>query len=624
MAVPIEQAQLALQQLFGYEDFRAGQREVVEALLSGRDVLAVMPTGAGKSVCYQIPAVVMRGVALVVSPLVSLMGDQVRNLAGVGISAAYVNSSMTLPEQRDTLKRAQNGEFDLLYVAPERLGMREFIDFARNTEIPLVAIDEAHCVSQWGQDFRSAYLEIGDFLRDMPRRPTVAALTATATERVRRDIVRLLGLNDPLMVVKGFDRPNLHFAVERLQNKRKLAYIIDYARNHAKDCGVVYCTTRKDVESVHESLVGAGVLATRYHAGLTSAERSRNQRAWVTDETRVMVATNAFGMGIDKPDVRYVIHYGMPLSMEAYYQEAGRAGRDGLPGECVLLWNDGDLSTCRFFLSQDSGNENMTPEEAQVALSARRRMLAAMEGYCLTRDCLREYMLRYFGDDETGQGAGCGNCSNCTDEVRAVDVTGEARAVMRCVQELRGEFGKGTVVDLLRGTNKKKLEDMGLAGKKSFGAVSTPEPQLKEIVELLAAGGYLQFTEGRYPLLGFGPRFREAASPDFHLEMKRIERSKRPSSTARGATRAGGLADVASGSIGADEALFEQLRALRAEVAKEAGIPAYMVFSNATLIDMSARKPKTPDEMLEVSGVGEKKLEAYGRLFLTAIEEFSA
>lgn len=617
MSVPIEQAQLALQQVFGYEDFRAGQKEVVQALLSGRDVLAVMPTGAGKSICYQIPAVVMRGVTLVISPLVSLMGDQVRNLGEAGISAAYVNGTMPPAERTEVLRAACAGAFDLLYVAPERLGMREFADFARTAEIPLVAIDEAHCVSQWGQDFRSAYLGIGDFLKGMRTRPTVVALTATATERVRADIVDLLGLANPLKVVTGFDRPNLHFGVEHLENKRKLVRVIDYVLARADDTGVVYCSTRKDVEFVHEELVRAGARATRYHAGLSVDERTRNQRAWVEDDAKVMVATNAFGMGIDKPDVRFVVHYNMPKSMEDYYQEAGRAGRDGLPSECLLLWNDKDLSTCRYFLNQDSGNDKMTAEQADAALSARYRMLAAMEGYCLTCGCLREYMLHYFDDGAAVHGGACGNCSNCEEEVSAVDVTAEARAVMRCVQELRGEFGKGTVVDLLRGANKSKLEGLGLADKECFGTVSMPTAQLKEVVELLVANEYLRISEGCYPLLGAGLRYREAAAPDFSLQMKRVERAKKGRNAAGGFERKRmGATALASG---ADEALFEALRTLRAKLAKENGIPAYMIFNNATLVEMAARKPATLEEMLEVPGVGERKLETYGQAFLDEI-----
>lgn len=658
MSTSVERARRALEAHFGHRDFRPGQRGVVEALLAGRDALAVMPTGAGKSVCYQVPGVVMDGTTLVVSPLVSLMGDQVRSLQEAGVRAAYLNSTLSVAQQEAVLLRASAGEYDLMYVAPERLDDPRFAEFARTARLPLVAVDEAHCVSQWGQDFRPSYLRIGKFIEQLPQRPAVAALTATATERVREDIVRLLGLRDPYRVVTGFDRPNLRFSVERLEPARKLARIIAHAKARPQDSGVVYCSTRKNVEKVHEALRDAGVSAVRYHAGLDKAERLRNQREWINDDAVVMVATNAFGMGIDKSNVRYVIHYNMPASMEAYYQEAGRAGRDGLPSECMLFWSDGDLSTCRFFLEQDSENDGMTPEEAQTARAARRRMLAAMEGYCLTCDCLRGYMLGYFGDEglatsgrvraaasasaaddaqaigrEAGAtsepgagaapfaaaslGAGCGNCSNCDGGFKAVDVSFEARAVMRCVQELRGRFGKGVVVDVLRGANLDKLEQLGLERAACLGQVDMSAVQLKEVVELLAAGSYLEITEGKFPLVGFGPRFREAAQPGFRLFMKQVERKPKARLSASGARVYGASGSASAGSC--DEGLFERLRALRKRLAQEAGVAPYMVFSDATLRDMCDLLPESGEEFLEVNGVGSKKLDAYGGLFLEEI-----
>lgn len=677
MPVPIEQALYALEMHFGHKGFRPGQRGVVEALLAGRDALAVMPTGAGKSVCYQVPGIVLDGVALVISPLVSLMGDQVRSLHEAGVRAAYVNSTLSSAQQGEALVSALAGECDLLYVAPERLDDPRFVEFAHAARIPLIAVDEAHCVSQWGQDFRPSYLRIGQFIEKLPARPAVAALTATATQRVRDDIVRLLGLRDPYQVVTGFDRPNLHFAVERLEPAKKLARIVAHARQHPDDSGVVYCSTRKNVEKVHEELLRAGVRAVRYHAGLDAGERQRNQREWINDDAAVMVATNAFGMGIDKSNVRYVIHCNMPASIEAYYQEAGRAGRDGLPSECLLLWSDGDLSTCRFFLEQDTENDGLTPEEAEVARAARRRMLAAMEGYCLTCGCLRRYMLDYFGDDGAGGEAegdgataapalgdvagcspealavrgglppesadaiaaaeggacgasaasGCGNCSNCEGSFEAVDVTEQARAVMRCVQELRGRFGKGMVVDVLRGTNPAKLAQFGLDRAACLGTVDMPAAQLKEVVELLAAGGYLEVTEGKFPVVGFGPRFREAAAPEFRLLMKRVVRKPKAKERAAASRRGrgagvGGFAAAAGAAY--DEALFERLRALRKRLAQETGIAPYMVFSDAALRDMCARLPETEEQFLEVSGVGAKKLETYGSVFLEEIAAYRA
>lgn len=636
MPVPIEQALYALEMHFGHKGFRPGQRGVVEALLAGRDALAVMPTGAGKSVCYQVPGIVLDGVALVISPLVSLMGDQVRSLHEAGIRAAYVNSTLSSAQQGEALAAVLAGECDLLYVAPERLDDPRFVEFAHAARIPLIAVDEAHCVSQWGQDFRPSYLRIGRFIEQLPARPAVAALTATATQRVRDDIVRLLGLRDPYQVVTGFDRPNLHFAVERLEPAKKLARIVAHARQHPDDSGVVYCSTRKNVEKVHEELLRAGVRAVRYHAGLDAGERQRNQREWINDDAVVIVATNAFGMGIDKSNVRYVIHCNMPASIEAYYQEAGRAGRDGLPSECLLLWSDGDLSTCRFFLEQDTENDGLTPEEAEVARAARRRILAAMEGYCLTCGCLRRYMLDYFGDDGVGgeaeggaRGAsaasGCGNCSNCEGGFEAVDVTDQARAVMRCVQELRGRFGKGMVVDVLRGTNPAKLAQFGLDRAACLGTVDMPAAQLKEVVELLAAGGYLEVTEGKFPVVGFGPCFREAAAPEFRLLMKRVVRKPKAKERAAASRRGrgagvGGFAAAAGAAY--DEALFERLRALRKRLAQETGIAPYMVFSDAALRDMRARLPETEEQFLEVNGVGAKKLETYGSVFLEEIAAY--
>lgn len=624
VSVPIEQARLALEMHFGYKDFRPGQQGVVQALLAGRDALAVMPTGAGKSVCYQIPGVVMSGLALVISPLVSLMGDQVRSLQDAGIQAAYLNSTLTPSQQGSIMARALAGEFDLLYVAPERLEDPRFVEFASQAPIPLVAVDEAHCVSQWGQDFRPSYLRIGMFIEQLPTRPTVAALTATATERVRADIVRLLGLRDPYQAVTGFDRSNLHFSVERLEPNKKLNRITTYAKAHPEDSGVVYCNTRKNVEKVHEHLVQSGVKATRYHAGLRKEERSANQQAWINDDAAVIVATNAFGMGIDKSNVRYVVHYNMPSSIEAYYQEAGRAGRDGLASECMLYWSDGDLSTCRFFLEQDSDNESMSPEEAEVARAARRRMLAAMEGYCLTCECLRGYMLRYFGDESAAQQDNglCNNCSNCEGGFRAVDVTAEARAVMRCVQELRGRFGKGVVVDVLRGTNMERLEQFGLAQAKCLNSVSMSQVQLKEVIELLAAGEYLEISDGQFPVVGFGARFREAAAPDFRLQMKQVLRQPQRKPGVAGGHSFGGSGTASGPDAAYDQDLFERLRALRKQLAVEGGLAPYMVFGDASLRDMCVRMPETEDEFMDVSGVGMKKLEKYGKAFLDEIAAY--
>ena len=475
------------------------------------------------------------------------------------------------------------------------------------------------------QDFRPSYLQIGVFIAQLPTRPAVCALTATATERVRDDIVRLLGLSDPYRIVTGFDRPNLHFAVERAEPKRKLARIAAYALGHASDSGIVYCSTRKDTEAVCDALVSAGVRATRYHAGLPAAERAANQQAFICDDAPVMVATNAFGMGIDKSNVRYVLHHNMPASIEAYYQEAGRAGRDGLPSECLLFWSEKDLSTCRFFIEQESANEDLSPEEAEAVRQTRRRMLAAMEGYCVTCGCLRDYLLHYFGEEAAAGGpAKCGNCGNCEGGFERVDVTSEARAIMRCVQELRGEWGKGMVADVLRGSKSEKVSSFGLDRANAYGTLShASAAHVKDVIELLVAGRYLDISEGKFPKVGFGPNFRAAAAPEFSLFMKRIARKSGQ------AGAGGGHAFGSSGTRGAgttadsgSSELFERLRALRKQIASERGCAPYMVFSDAALRDMCARLPQTEDEFLEVNGVGQTKLLRYGEAFLAEIAAF--
>ena len=673
----MEQARAVLASRFGYDAFRPGQEAVVSALLSGRDVLAVMPTGAGKSVCYQVPAVVMEGMALVVSPLVSLMADQVRAVQEAGIRGAYLNSTLAPGQQAEVLRRAAEGAYDLMYVAPERLADPRFAEFARTARLALIAVDEAHCVSQWGQDFRPSYLSIGQFIAELPVRPPVAALTATATDLVRRDIVRLLGMRDAACTVTGFDRPNLRFAVERREPKQKLARLDAFIDERRAESGIVYCAKRATVEEVCDHLRERGIAATRYHAGLTAEERERNQRAFVNDTAPVMVATNAFGMGIDKSNVSYVVHYNMPGSVEAYYQEAGRAGRDGSPAECLLLWCDGDIATGRFFIEQESTHEGLTAEEAEVVRASRRRMLESMVGYCYTTGCLRAYILRYFGEgghDEAlpsqggatevapygGAGAGGANlldgaacapdsrdghaacdptlrrggswsalpteensasssakrcCSNCDGEFEAVDVTAEARAIMRCVQALRGRFGKTTVVDVLRGADTENLRQWGLVNLPVYGTSEARRALLMEVVELLAADGYLAITEGKFPLVGFGPRYREAAEPDFALRIKQTPKVRKGSAAKPPKAARPGAADLGA----ADAELFERLRALRLLLAQEAAVPPYVIFHDATLAAMAAARPATEEELLALPGVGEKKLATYGKAFLEEI-----
>ena len=636
----IDQATAVLHDQFGYDAFRPGQQELVAAILGGSDVMGIMPTGAGKSLCYQVPALVLPGITLVISPLVSLMHDQVTALAESGIPAAYLNSQLSFAQQEEVLRRAHAGTYKLLYVAPERFDDPRFLSFAEQATIPLVAVDEAHCVSQWGQDFRPSYLGIAAFIGRLTKRPAVAAFTATATPRVADDIARLLELQQPQRVVTGFDRPNLRFEVHQLTEKRKLARIAAHALAHPADSGIVYCSTRKDVERLQEALMEAGVRATRYHAGLSPREREANQRAFVNDDALVIVATNAFGMGIDKSNVRYVIHHNMPGSLEAYYQEAGRAGRDGEPADCLLFWNDSDIATARFFIEQDSENEALTAEEAEAVRAAQRRRLAAMTGYCLTTACLRATILRYFGEDpegepvsdqldasssclEAGKPRNCNNCSNCAGNIDAVDVTLTARAIMRCVHELRGRYGKGLVADVLRGSTNEKVRQFGLDRARTYGILDESSATIKEIIELLVVDDYLEISEGRYPLVGLGPRARQAATDEFRLYMKRTVKplKERPSKSAKGASaRALGSSKTAATlETDAQRDLFERLRVLRKRIADEEGVPPYVVFSDAALRGMCVTLPATDDEFLAVSGVGNVKLQRYGRAFMAEI-----
>ena len=636
----------ALREYFGYDDFRPGQRELIDAILGQRDVLGVMPTGAGKSICYQVPALVLPGITVVISPLVSLMNDQVNALRETGVPAAYLNSQLSPAAQGDVIDAALAGMFKLLYVAPERLGDARFMSLAHQTHISFIAVDEAHCVSQWGQDFRPSYLGIAAFidgLSSTASRPTVAAFTATATPRVADDIVRLLNLQEPFRLTTGFDRPNLHFAVEQLSDRRKTTRIEQLVRENEGESGIIYCSTRKQVDSLTATLAQRGIPATSYHAGLSTGTRTANQHAFVADDALVMVATNAFGMGIDKSNVRYVAHFNMPGSLEAYYQEAGRAGRDGEPAECLLLWNDSDIVTARFFIESDIENDALSREEAEIVRASQRRRLAAMTGYCMTCDCLRNTILRYFGDTASAgfhnggvsDAAGalltrCGNCSNCDGSIDSVDVTKTARSVMRCVHEVRGRFGKGIVADILTGSKSAKVREWNLDRLRTYDIVDDSTGTIKEIIELLTAGDYLEISEGRYPLVGLGPRAREAATDEFRLYMKRVSHAK-PSATSAGKAGSGtaGASSHAKTNMGADsqsalttpeqQALFERLRRLRKELADAEGVPPYVVFSDAALRSMCNLMPRDEEEFLQVSGVGPVKQKRYARPFLAEI-----
>lgn len=626
----------ALKQYFGYDSFRPGQQGIVDALLDGRDVLGVMPTGAGKSVCYQIPAALTPGVTIVISPLISLMRDQVDALNDLGLPAAFVNTTQTPDEQAMVFAQAAAGQLKLLYVAPERLETGRFRDFAARTPISLIAVDEAHCVSQWGQDFRSSYLGIGDFIVGLPKRPPVGAFTATATERVRRDIVGLLGLRNPAVTVTGFDRPNLYFDVVKLETKYKAAWVANYVAAHPDESGIIYCATRKTTEALAATLNQMGHAAVAYHGGMSSDAREAAQHDFITDKVPVVVATNAFGMGIDKSDVRYVIHHNLPESIEAYYQEAGRAGRDGEPSRCTLLWNESDIVTRRRLLDSDYENERMTPEDQEIVRQSKRRLLDGMVGYCRTADCLHRYMTRYFGQEITPTDAPsdthedkCGACSNCESTFETIDVTSVAQAISRCVHDVNQRVGSGKIVKILRGSKAQELAWLNPEQMPTFGMLKdVNEARVRDVLSQMATDGYLFIAEGRMPIVMFGARAAETAAPDFHYEIKRVERK-----SASVSSRHGGVASESASASAAmesyipdddEEALFQKLRELRRTIAQEIGKPPYIVFSDKTLRDMARIKPITNVQFLAVNGVGQHKLDLYGKRFMEAVASFNA
>ena len=655
----------ALKRYFGYDSFRPGQSGLVDAILAGRDVLGVMPTGAGKSVCYQIPATLLPGVTIVVSPLISLMRDQVDALNDAGIPAAYVNTTQGGDEQAMVLAQAAQGDIKLLYVAPERLETERFRNFATRVPISLVAVDEAHCVSQWGQDFRSSYLGIGEFIAGLPARPTVAAFTATATERVRRDIIGILGLNAPQVTVTGFDRENLYFDVLKIETKYKAAWVARYVAEHPDESGIVYCATRKETEalaaalnhtvpalrgaaggSAADSVMRDGPVAVAYHGGMPADVRNQAQRDFVTDAVPVVVATNAFGMGIDKSNVRYVIHHNMPESIEAYYQEAGRAGRDGEPSRCTLLWNESDIVTRRRLLDMDNDNERLTPEERETVRMSKRRLLDGMIGYCRTTDCLHVYMTRYFGENTPRTGICTGGCTNCDSTFETLDVTDIARSISRCVHDamydyddqgrptcgpVRQGLGSGKIVAILRGSKAKDLIARHLDRCPSYGRLhDAPEARIRDVLSQMATDGFLSIAEGRLPIVGFGQRAAETVAPEFRYEIKRVERKAAGAGTgvtsrADSSSKSAASDGPALGSYAPDdenETLFQKLRELRLSIARENSLPPYMVFNDRTLRDMARLRPITDAQFLAVNGVGDSKLAKYGKRFMEAIAGF--
>lgn len=593
-----------LKRYFGYSSFRNGQEEVVDALLSRQDVLGIMPTGAGKSLCYQIPAIMMSGITLVISPLISLMKDQVNALVQQGVSAAYLNRSLTDVQYNKALTNAGLGKYKIIYVAPERLESNTFLRFAMNADISLIAVDEAHCVSQWGQDFRPSYLHINAFISKLNHRPVIGAFTATSTEEVKDDIVRLLNLNTPTVVTTGFDRPNLFFSVMRPKNKS--AELLKLIRERRGQSGIVYCSTRKKVEEVCDMLNKSGISATRYHAGLEDEERVKNQDDFVYDRKNVMVATNAFGMGIDKSDVRFVIHYNMPKNIESYYQEAGRAGRDGVDADCILLYSKSDISTCKYFIENTNDNDDLSPEQKEFFRQREEDRLKQMVFYCTTSDCLRGYMLEYFGDEHKES---CGKCSNCLTEFEVVDVTVEAQKILSCIIRTGQNYGVKMITDVLRGVSSDRICRARLDRQSTFGIMKDAKAtEIKHIIEKLEEQEYiisvgagkpvLRVTEMSYPVLrgNAGVKMRKAR------QLKSMAQK----------------ADIHA----VEPDLFEALKEIRMSFAKKKGVPAFVIFSDATLAEMCRVMPTTETEFLSISGVGANKLEKYGEAFLMVIREY--
>ncbi|MGM9568380.1 MAG: DNA helicase RecQ [Clostridia bacterium] len=599
-----------LKKYFGYEQFRYPQEPIIDTVLAGKDVLGVMPTGAGKSLCYQIPALMLPGITLVISPLISLMKDQVSALIKMGIPAAYINATLTPSQTKTVLQRGREGRYKLIYVAPERLSSSDFLKLCGSVDVSLVAVDEAHCVSQWGHDFRSAYLTIPDFIHRLPKRPLMAAFTATATEEVRRDIRRLLGLRDPEIYVSGFDRPNLFFDVRRPQSK--FNELLRILKDHPHESGIIYCATRKTVEEVAARLNQMGYEATRYHAGLSDRERKENQDDFLFDRKPVMAATNAFGMGIDKSNVSFVVHYNMPKNIESYYQEAGRAGRDGEPAECILLYEKKDIVINRYFIEHSTENNGLDPGIRQKIRENELKQLNEMIHYCTSDQCLRNMILQYFG--ETAEEP-CGNCANCCHDFIVEDRTDEYFTILTCVDEVRQRFGSTMVADILKGSRNKRIRSLNLSLLSSYGMMSDRKvSEIKKFIDDLMDQEYLFITDDEYPVIGLTEKGRDVLEGEARVAIRRREDDTEDGPTKNETRPKQVLTPL-------DE-LYEVLRQKRNEMAEAEGIPAYVIFSNATLRDMSRKQPRTSAELLNVSGVGKVKQQRYGAVFLKVIGDF--